>query len=94
MLSVSGLAKSHGSRVLFQDVTFRLANGRRICLVGGNGVGKTTILEIIVGLQPADAGEVSKQKDCRIGYLPQELTEMWAGTVIEEVLGGADHILG
>lgn len=63
-------------------------------MVGGNGVGKTTILEIIVGVQPPDEGEVSKQKDCRIGYLPQELTELWEGTVIEEVLGGADHILG
>lgn len=94
MLSVAGLQKSHGSRVLFKDVGFRLTNGRRIALVGGNGVGKTTILEIIVGVQPPDEGEVTKQKDCRIGYLPQELTELWEGTVIEEVLGGADHILG
>lgn len=62
--------------------------------MGGNGVGKTTILEILVGLQPPDEGEVSQQKDCRIGYLPQELTELWQGSVIEEVLGGAEHILG
>jgi ATP-binding cassette subfamily F protein 3 len=94
VLSVSGLAKSYASRVLFKDVGFRLMNGRRIALVGGNGVGKTTILEIIVGIEAADSGEVTQQKDCRIGYLPQELTEMWQGSVIEEVLGGADHILG
>ncbi len=65
-----------------------------MALVGGNGVGKTTLLEIIVGLAPADEGDVSRPKDTRIGYLPQELTEMWQGSVIEEVLLGADHILG
>ena len=58
MISVSGLAKAHGGRTLFSDVSLRLVPGRRVALVGGNGVGKTTLLEIIVGLQRADAGEV------------------------------------
>jgi ATP-binding cassette subfamily F protein 3 len=93
VLSVSGLSKSHGSRVLFRDVGFRLLPGRRVALVGGNGVGKTTILEIIVGLQEPDAGEVSRQKDVRIGYLPQELMEAWQGSVLDEVLRGAGDIL-
>ncbi len=48
-------------------------------LVGGNGVGKTTILEIIVGDQEADSGEVHSAKGTRIGYLPQELTEQVDG---------------
>jgi ATP-binding cassette, subfamily F, member 3 len=93
VLSVSGLTKSHGSRLLFADVTFRLLPGRRIALVGGNGVGKTTILEIIVGLQDADGGEVARQKDVRLGYLPQELLESWPGTVLDEVLRGAGDVL-
>ncbi len=92
MLTVSGLSKSHGARSLFSDVTFRLSPGRRIALIGANGVGKTTILEIVMGLQDPDAGEVSRPKDYRIGYLPQELTEAWTGTVLQEVLRGADHI--
>ncbi len=62
-------------------------------LVGGNGVGKTTILEIIVGEQPSDAGEVTMPKDCVIGYLPQELMEAWEGSVLEEVLRGAGNVL-
>ncbi len=62
-------------------------------LVGGNGVGKTTILEIIVGVQPSDSGEVTMPKDCVIGYLPQELMEAWEGSVLEEVLRGAGNIL-
>ena len=86
MLTVSGLTKSHGARTLFRDVTFRLSPGRRIALIGGNGVGKTTILEIIMGLQDAEGGEVSRPNDYRIGYLPQELLESWSGTVLEEVV--------
>lgn len=92
MLTVSGLAKAHGSRTLFSDVTFRLSPGRRIALIGGNGVGKSTILEIIVGLQHADSGEVSQPKDFKVGYLPQELIESWSGTVLEEVMRGAGEI--
>ncbi|MEM9562042.1 MAG: ABC-F family ATP-binding cassette domain-containing protein [Actinomycetota bacterium] len=93
MLTVSGLAKSHGARTLFTDVTFRLSPGRRIALVGANGVGKTTILEIVMGLQHPDSGEVSHPKDYRIGYLPQELTEAWTDTVLHEVMRGAGDIL-
>ena len=93
MLTVSGLSKSHGARTLFRDVTFRLSPGRRIALIGANGVGKTTILEILMGLQDADEGEVSRPKDYRIGYLPQELIEAWTGSVLHEVLRGADDIV-
>jgi ATP-binding cassette subfamily F protein 3 len=92
LITVSGLSKAHGGRTLFTDVSFRLVPGRRVALVGGNGVGKTTILEIVVGLQRADSGEVHLAKGSRIGYLPQELTEQVHGTVLEEVLRGAAHI--
>ena len=92
MITVSGLAKSHGGRTLFSDVSLRLVPGRRVALVGGNGVGKTTILEIICGLQRADAGDVHVARGSRIGYLPQELTEQIDGTVIQEVLRGAAHV--
>ncbi len=93
MLTVSGLKKSYGSRVLFENVTFQLKSGRCTALVGGNGVGKTTLLEIIVGIGEPDEGSVSQPKDVTVGYLPQELTESWSGTVIEEVLAGAAALL-
>lgn len=92
VITVSGLAKAHGGRTLFSDVTFRLMPGRRVALVGGNGVGKTTILEIIVGEQEADSGEVHASKGTRIGYLPQELTEQVDGSVIEEVMRAVAHV--
>ena len=92
MITVSGLTKSFGGRTLFEGVTFKLVPGRRVALVGGNGVGKTTLLEIIVGDQQPDAGEVHIGKGARIGYLPQELTEQVDGSVIQEVLRGAAHV--
>jgi ATP-binding cassette subfamily F protein 3 len=92
VITVSGLAKSHGGRTLFSDVTFRLLPGRRVALVGGNGVGKTTILEIIVGEQEADAGEVHCARGTRIGYLPQELTEQVDGSVLDEVMRAVAHV--
>ncbi len=92
MITVSGLSKSFGGRTLFEGVTFKLVPGRRVALVGGNGVGKTTLLEVVVGEQQPDAGEVHIGKDMRIGYLPQELTEQIDGSVIDEVLRGAAHL--
>ncbi len=92
MLTVSGLEKAHGARRLFRDVTLQLSDGRRIALVGGNGVGKTTLLECIMGVQDADAGVVHKPKDLTIGYLAQELPEATDRSVLAETLDGATRV--
>lgn len=92
MLTVSGLTKAHGPRTLFTDVTLQLSDGRRIALIGGNGVGKTTLLECIMGVQDPDAGVLHKPKDLRIGYLAQELPEATDRTVLAETLDGAEQI--
>ena len=92
MITVSGLSKSFGARELFSNVTFRLLPGRRVALVGGNGVGKTTLLEIVVGIGDADQGTVHRNKDLRVGYLPQELEQARDISVLQEVMSGADHI--
>ena len=92
MLTLTGLAKAHGGRTLFRDVTLLLDKGRRIALLGGNGVGKTTLLEIVMGLQEADAGAVHRSPDLEIGYLPQDLTETATGTVLEEAMAGAGRV--
>ncbi len=95
MITVTGLAKGHGAKQLFRDVTFRLLPGRRIALVGGNGVGKTTLLEIVLGMQDPDSGEIHRGRETRVGYLPQEAvgTADPNATVLEEVLAGAGEIV-
>lgn len=92
MLTASGLAKSYGPRELFRDVTLLLTAGRRIALVGGNGTGKTTLIEILIGTEVPDAGSVTKPRDMTLGYLPQDLVDGSNRTVIAEVISGAGEL--
>ncbi|MCQ3807146.1 MAG: ABC-F family ATP-binding cassette domain-containing protein [Acidimicrobiaceae bacterium] len=92
MLTASGLAKSYGPRELFADVTILLSAGRRVALVGGNGTGKTTLIEILMGTNRPDAGSVTKPRDMTLGYLPQDLVDTSNRTVIAEVVSGAGEL--
>ncbi len=92
MLTATSLSKSFGTRTLFRDVTLKLAPGRRVALIGGNGTGKTTLLEILTGDQVPDEGAVHRPRGLTIGYLPQSGAEEAGGTVIEETLAGAGEV--
>jgi ATP-binding cassette subfamily F protein 3 len=92
VLTASGLSKSFGPRLLFRDVSLRLLPGRRQALVGGNGLGKTTLIEILLGEQEPDTGEIHRPRGLRVGYLPQDLHTEQSGTVLEEALSGASHV--
>jgi ATPase subunit of ABC transporter with duplicated ATPase domains len=72
MISVSGLTKYYGDRVLFADVSFQLNAGERYGLIGANGSGKTTLLNIITGHEEASGGSVSIPKRARVGVLRQD----------------------
>lgn len=76
MLSVSSVSKSYGARILFENVSFAINKGDRVALVGANGVGKTTLLNIILGLTEADSGKISLNKGVKIGFLPQETIDI------------------
>jgi len=71
-LSVNGLSKSFGDKILFNDLSFTIGWGEKVALVGPNGSGKTTLLEILLGIKSQDKGEVNWGKLVNIGYLPQE----------------------
>jgi len=88
MLTASGLSKSFGGRTLFRDVTLELRPGRRVALVGGNGNGKTTLINILLGETDPDEGAVHRPNDMQIGYLPQDLADDPQGTVLEEAMSG------
>ncbi len=88
MLTASGLSKSFGGRTLFRDVTLELRPGRRVALVGGNGNGKTTLINILLGETEPDEGAVHRPNDMQIGYLPQDLADDPQGTVLEEAMSG------
>jgi len=92
MLTASGISKSYGPRQLFRDVTLELSAGRRIALVGANGTGKTTLIEILVGEGDPDEGRITKPRDMLLGYLPQNLADTTTGTVLEEVISGAGEL--
>src|SRR5215472_7905071 len=83
MLTLSGIRKSYGDRVLFSDATLQVNREDRIGLVGPNGAGKTTLFSILLGEEAADEGEISSERGIRIGYLPQENAPVADESVIE-----------
>jgi ATPase subunit of ABC transporter with duplicated ATPase domains len=72
MIGVNDLGKSYGARTLFEGVSLKLVPGSRYGLVGANGSGKTTFLEIIAGDEPASEGSVVLPKGARVGVLRQD----------------------
>ena len=88
ILTVEGVAKSYGTRVLFDDVTFSVDGGQKLGLIGLNGAGKTTLLKIIAGMAEADKGEIWRNPKARIHYLPQEPQFEPGRSVLESVLDG------
>jgi ATP-binding cassette subfamily F protein 3 len=71
LLSVQGVTKSYGPRVLLDDVSFNVADGEHIGFIGRNGAGKSTLLQIMVGKETADRGSVEQMPQLRLGYLEQ-----------------------
>ena len=72
LITVSSLSKSFGAEDLFSGVTFSVAKGARLALVGPNGIGKTTLLRILIGQEEPSGGTITRAKNLRIGYLSQE----------------------
>jgi ATP-binding cassette subfamily F protein 3 len=83
MLTLSGIRKAYGGRVLFEDATVQVNREDRIGLVGPNGAGKSTLFSIILGEESSDAGEVSMERGLKFGHLPQESAPIGDETVIE-----------
>ena len=88
ILNVEHLSHGFGDRAIFQDVSFRLLKGEHIGLVGANGEGKSTFMNIITGKLMPDEGKVEWAKNVNVGYLDQH-TVLEKGMTIREVLKNA-----
>ena len=89
-LQVEGLSKAFGVDVLFEDLTFGIAEGEKIGLIAKNGTGKSTLLDILAGIASQDSGTVIYRNNLRVGYLPQLPDLGEAHTVLDACLHGDD----
>ena len=92
MLSVQNMTVSFGGETLFSDISFRLAAGDRVGLVGKNGAGKSTLLHLIAKDQEPTSGSISKEKDIRLGFLRQDIDFEKGRTVLEEAYQAFEEI--
>ena len=83
--SCTGLTKSYGSRLLFENIALGISEGERLGLIGRNGAGKSTLLRILAGQLEADGGTVSFRRNTRVGYVPQEAEFPESHTVHEVI---------
>ena len=92
ILNVEHLSHGFGDRAIFEDVSFRLLKGEHIGLVGANGEGKSTFMNIITGKLMPDEGKIEWAKKVRVGYLDQH-TVLEKGMTIQSVLASAFDFL-
>tara|TARA_B100001750_G_scaffold97615_1_gene77205 strand:+ start:493 stop:2451 length:1959 start_codon:yes stop_codon:yes gene_type:complete len=86
MLTVSNLSKSYGERNLFSDLSFSVTAKTRIALIGPNGCGKTTLLDILSGEAIPDTGKIIPKRNTTIGYLKQELPALSDHSLLQAVI--------
>lgn len=92
VLTVKNMSHGFGDRAIFEDVSFRLLKGEKIGLIGANGEGKSTFMNIVTGKLMPDEGKIEWSNRVRVGYLDQH-AELQRGQSIKDVLKGAFQYL-
>ncbi|WP_225744075.1 ABC-F family ATP-binding cassette domain-containing protein [Marinilactibacillus sp. Marseille-P9653] len=92
-LKIENLTHSYGMKTLFDSIDFSITDGQRIGLIGVNGTGKTSLLNILTRQLSPDKGEISKPNDYTIGYLEQKNTLDETKTVLDTVFDGTNAIM-
>ena len=91
-LSVENISKSYGERILFKNISFGINEGQKIGFVAKNGTGKTSILNIIAGVDTPDTGNVVSRKNVKISYLSQD-PKLDPNCTIEEIIQTSDNFI-
>ena len=94
MISVNNLTVSFAGWDLFKDVSFLINEKDRIGLVGKNGAGKSTMLKVLIGEQQPTSGTVSRNGECTVGYLPQQMKVADTTTLFDETESAFSEVLG
>lgn len=90
ILDIQNLTKSFGAHLLFNDISFSIAEGQKVGLIARNGTGKSTLLSILTGVEGYDSGKIIFRNDIRIGYLEQTPKFNPADTVLEACFNSND----
>ena len=93
IFSAHNLTKAYNEKVLFEQIGIGIMEGERIGIIGRNGIGKSTLLKLIAGLEEPDDGIVAISKDVRIEYLSQLPSFAHQQTCIEAVMEAKQHII-
>jgi ATP-binding cassette subfamily F protein uup len=91
--SATDLIVRFGHQVVLDQASVTILEGERVGLVGRNGSGKTTFLQIAAGVEPPDAGELNRRRDLVVGYMPQMFELDETATVHANILAGAQRVL-
>ena len=93
MISVDNVSVSYGGWTLFDGISFLVNPKDRIGLVGKNGAGKTTLLRLIIGEQQPTEGAITRNGDCTVGYLPQQMKVADTTSLLEETATAFAEVL-
>src|SRR5215213_2214482 len=92
LLRLDNVSLAYGHLPLLKNVDFQIDTGERVCLIGRNGTGKTTLLRAITGVATPDQGEIWRQDSLRIAHLEQEVPPDTDQTIFQVVAGGLGEL--
>ncbi len=92
VLTLSQVSLAYGHKPLLDHVDFQIASGERVCLIGRNGTGKSTLFRVISGVAEADDGEIWRKDTLRISHLEQDVPEDGHDTLYDVVAGGLGQV--
>ncbi|MDU4959367.1 MAG: ABC-F family ATP-binding cassette domain-containing protein [Sporomusaceae bacterium] len=93
IITIENITKSYGEKILFDNISLGIDSSDRIGLIGVNGAGKSSFLNIIAGIDSPDSGQIIKGGGVTIGYLPQEPEFVPGATVLDQVFYGPSPVM-